>query len=75
MPTFRITIVNDKFESSVDVDHGDFDTAAAQAQRGALEIAVEQIVGGKLFFGAEVIVAEGNRRERFIVSVGVGALK
>ena len=74
MPTFQITIVNDRFEATSDAEHADFETAAAEAQKGALEIGVEQVLTGKPFFGAEVVVAQGNTHRRFVVSVAVGPL-
>lgn len=74
MPKFVITVVNDEFIAENDEEHAAAEDARDQALKGALELGVEQILSGKSFFGAEVIVSDGNSRQRFLVSVGASPL-
>lgn len=75
MPSFRITIVNEHFESTSEEELTDFDSAKSSAIKGALELGAEQILGGKPLFGAEIIIGQGVIRQRFILSIATSALK
>ena len=75
MPSFRIMVINETFESAIEQELADMDEAKASALKGALELGVEQILAGKTFFGAEVVVADAQVRERFLLSIGTSALK
>ena len=75
MPKYLISLHNDEFRAENEEEHLDAAAAAQEAIRGALEVGVEQVLLGKRFFGAQVTVADGNSRERFVVSVGASPLK
>ena len=75
MPTFQITIINDTFASRSEQELDHLDTAKRQGLKGALEIGVDQVMDGQPLFAAEVVVAHGNTRERFIVTIGASPLK
>ena len=75
MPKYLVRVVNDEFRAENEEEHPDAAAAAEQAIRGALEVGVEQILLGKRFFGAEVTIADGNSRERFVVSMGASPIK
>ena len=75
MPTFQITIVNDTFAATSEETVDDLGAAKLSALKGALELGMEQLLGGKPLFGAEVTVGHGVRRDRFIVSMSISALK
>ena len=75
MPKYLIQLVNDEFRAENEEEHPDAEAAAKEAIRGALEVGVEQVLAGKPFYGAEVTIADGNSRERFVVSVGASPLK
>ncbi len=74
MPTFHITIINDSFKAANQEDLDDMEAAKQQALRGALEVGVEQLLGGQPIFGAEVIVADGDVSERFLVMLSTSPL-
>ena len=75
MPNFKIKIINDTFEASNHEELADLEAAKSQALKGALEIGVEKIVAGDPVFGAEVIVADGSDRQRFVVTIAMSPLK
>jgi hypothetical protein len=75
MPNFQITVVNDPFDSTSEAELDDIGAAKLSALKGALELGVEQILGGAPVFGAEVIVGDGNARQRFIVAIATSPLK
>ena len=75
MPAFQITVVNDTFVSTNEQEFRDLDAAKRQGLKAALEVGVEQVLDGQPLFGAEVIIAHGNARERFIVTIGTSSLK
>ena len=70
MPTYLISVVNEEFAVENEEEHPDADAAVEQAIKGALAVGPEAIIAGKAFFGAEVVVSDGNRGQRFIVAVG-----
>jgi hypothetical protein len=75
MPTFQISVTNDDFRSINQHDCPDAEAARKMALRGALHIGVEQVVGGKEFFGAEISI-EHDRKSvgRFMISIGSSSL-
>lgn len=75
MPKYLISVVNDEFRVENDMEHGDSNAASKEAIKGALEVGVEQVLSGKQFFGAEVMVSDGNSCERFVIAVGASPLK
>jgi hypothetical protein len=70
-----MTVVNEDFCAENEQDLPDSVAAAEQAMKGALAIGVEHVLAGKRFFGAEVIVSDGNSRERFVIAVGATPIK
>ena len=74
MPTYLISVVNDEFSVQNEEEHSDPDAAVEQAIKGALAVGCEAIVAGKMFFAAEVVVSDGNDRQRFMVAVGASPL-
>jgi hypothetical protein len=75
MATYRITITNSEFDTTIEQDLADLSAAKAEALKGVLDVASEQVVEGTAFFAAEVTVSGGNERSRFIVALGVSELQ
>ena len=76
MPTFHITVRNEDFTSSDDYDCGSNEDALKYGIKSAMAIASEQVASGKPFFGAEVVLEQGNKQLiRYIVAVGGAPLK
>ena len=75
VPTFLMTVVNEDFIAENEEELSDAAAAAEQAIKGALAMGVEQVLAGKRFFGAEVVVSDGNIRERFVIAVGASPIK
>jgi hypothetical protein len=75
VPTFAIKIINDTFEATNHEDLADMGAAKRQALKGALEIGTEKVLAGEPVFAAEVIVADGTDRQRFIVTIATSPLK
>jgi len=76
MPTFDITIVNEHFEQSAELEAPDVATAWQRAIESTITIAADQVTHGNPFFGAEVTLAKGSERiGRYVVSVGATPLK
>jgi hypothetical protein len=75
MPTFHISVINDEFCSTNQYDCADAETARQTALRGGLDIGVEQVMGGKEFFGAEITVEHGSKRvAQFVIAIGSSSL-
>lgn len=75
MPIFRICLVNDDFCAVDDHECLDADAAAKAALHGGLDIGVGQVIEGKVFFGAEVMIHEGQKRVRhFTIAIGTSPL-
>ena len=74
MPRYVITLINDEFASTTEQELVDASAAGQQAIKGALDVGVDQVMKGKSFFGAEVVVTDGEMRERFVVSVAASRL-
>jgi hypothetical protein len=76
MPTYRVSIVNEHFSSSEEQEAPDVVKAWQKAIGSAVTIAADQVSHGNPFFGAEVTLAEGNKKlGRYVVSVGATPLK
>ena len=74
MPTYLISVVNDEFAVHDEEEHPDADAAVEQALKGALAVGSEAVLAGKMFFGAEVVVSDGNKHQRFMVAIGATPL-
>lgn len=75
MAAFTVTVVNREFRTREDVTAADQAAARSEALRGALAIGVQEVCNGTPFFGAEVsIEGEGEKPERFLVSMGTSPL-
>jgi hypothetical protein len=76
MPKFSISVINSEFAVSNEHDHSTFDAAREEAIRGALQIGTDEIISGKGFFGAEVVIEEGSQVvDRFVVAIGSSPLQ
>jgi hypothetical protein len=76
MPASRIRIVNRDFESSCDANASSPEGVRAEAVRAALQIGTDEICGGKPFFGAEVIIEDGDQSvERLVIAIGASPLR
>ncbi len=75
MPTFQITVTNDEFISSDEVDLATSETAYAMALKSALEMGCDQMLQGRPVYGAEVTVSDGNAPQRFLVTIATSPLK
>jgi hypothetical protein len=76
MRTYRVSIINEHFASTEDQKAPDVTKAWQMAIGSAIAIAADQVSHGNPFFGAEVILEEGNERiGRYVVSVGASPLK
>lgn len=76
MPTYRISVINRHFKTSDDFDAANADTARAQALRGALQMGVDEVCNGAMFFGAQISI-EGERAEpeRLVIAIGASPLQ
>ena len=52
----------------------DADAAVEQAMKGTLALGSEAVLAGKMFFGAEVVVSDGIKHQRFMVAIGATPL-
>ena len=76
MPSYTITIVNEHFSQTGEQEAPDNIAAWKSAIAGAIDIAGEQVSHGNPYFGAEVIIAQGDEQiGRYVVSVGATPLK
>lgn len=76
MPTFHITVYNEDFSASEDYDCASNVDALKQGIKSAIDIASDEVSSGKPFFGAEVMLEEGNTQLiRYVVAVGASLLK
>ena len=75
MPTFRISVINAEFVVRNEHHCATIEAAREEAIRGALQIGTDEIIGGKGFFGAEVVVEDdGQIIDRFVVAIGSSPL-
>jgi len=76
MPSYSVTIVNEHFTSTAELEASDTIKAWKEAISSAIAIAGEQVSHGNPFFGAVVTVMQGEERiGRYVVSVGATPLK
>ena len=76
MPNYRISVVKKHFRTSDDFDVANVEMARAQALRGALEIGVDEVCNGAMFFGAQIsIECEGAEPERVVIAIGASPLQ
>lgn len=76
MPSYNVTIVNEHFSSTAELEASDNIKAWKEAISSAIAIAGEQVSHGNPFFGAEVTVTQGKEQiGRYVVSVGATPLK
>lgn len=76
MATYNTEIINEHFSQSGELEARDNVSAWKKAIASAIAIAADQVSHGNPFFGAEVILKEGNTLiGRYVVSVGATPLK
>lgn len=76
MPTYRVTVVNEHFSQTGEHEAADVIGAWRDAISGAIAIGQDMVSHGNPFFGAEVLLEEGNNRiGRYVVSVAATPLK
>lgn len=76
VPSYCISVINHTFRASDHYELSSFEDARAQAIKAALEIGSDEVANGTPFFGAEVVVEEGEEiLARFVVSIGASSLK
>ena len=77
MPTFRIHVRNADFTATDEHEYDDFGAAKFEAAKGALYIGADEVASGKSsFFGAEITIeSDGQKPERFVVSVGLSPIQ
>ena len=75
MTPFHVTIINEHFSQSAELKASDQVGAWKEAVASAIAIASDQVSHGSPFFGALVILAEGEKEiGRYVVSVGASPL-
>jgi hypothetical protein len=75
MASYRLSIVNEHFSDSAELNAKDEMRAWQEAIKSAITIAADQVSHGNPFFGAEIRL-EGDRLVgRYVVSVGATPLK
>ena len=76
MPTFSISVINAEFSVRNEHNLATFAASREEAIRGAPQIGTDEIIGGKGFFGAEVVVeADSQIVDRFVVAIGSSPLR
>lgn len=76
MPSYCITIINEHFSQSGEHQADDDIAAWKEAISSAINIAGDQVSHGNPFFGAEVVLTQGDEQlGRYVVSVGATPLK
>lgn len=75
MPSYRICVINRNFSSSEEIDASNSDAARVQALRGALQIGVDEICEGKMFFAAQISIEGKNKPERLVIAIGASPLQ
>ncbi len=74
MPRFQITLVNDEFVATDEVEVVDIEAARAMALKSALQLGSGQVQGGSPVFGAEVTLEGAETPERFILTIAKSPL-
>jgi len=73
---FKISVVNETFATSEEHEAPSVETARNRALQAALHIGVDEVLGGKSFFAAEVKVQTANDVVgRLVVSVGASPIQ
>ena len=76
MAAYHITIINEEYRSSEDIEAATPADARTEALRGALSIGADEVCEGKMSFGAEVsIEGDGGAPERLQVAIKVSPLQ
>ena len=76
MGKYQLTIVNEHFGTTAELEAPDAIKAWQKAIANAIAIASDQVSHGAPFFGAEVTLDQGKERiGRYVVSVGAAPLK
>lgn len=75
MSTYRICVINRNFSSSEEIEAANPDAARIQAMKGALQIGVDEICEGKMFFAAQVSIEGGDEPERLVIAIGASPLQ
>jgi hypothetical protein len=76
MPRYCIRVVNRDFETSSDHELSTMDAAKSEGLKGALQIGIQEICEGKMFFAAEIRVEnEHEPSQRMMVAVGASPLQ
>ena len=75
VPTFRITVTNSEFDTTIEQDLADLSAAKAEALKGVLDLGSEQVAAGTPFFAAEVTICGESDTARFVVALGVSELQ
>jgi hypothetical protein len=76
VPIFRISVVNHTLTAQNEQDVPSLDEARKQGIKAAIAIGSDEIANGKAFFGAEVLVQDGEgTTERLIVAIGTSPLR
>ena len=76
VPAYRITINNENFSASEDIEVAGLAAARIEALRGALNIGTDQVCQGKVFFGAEISIQENDGTPlRLMVAIGTTPLQ
>lgn len=75
MQTYRISVINQTFRASDHHELPSFEAARTHGIKAALEIGTEEVMNGSPFFGAEILVEDGEELlGRFVVSIGATPL-
>ena len=76
MPPFRISVVNHILSATNDQEFPSLEEARKQAIKAAIAIGTDEVTNGKSFFGAEVLVKNGEEMLcRLIVAIGTSPLQ
>lgn len=76
MPRYTVTIVNEHFSQTGELEAPDNNQVWKSAVASAITIAAEQVSHGNPFFGAEVTIEQGDEQiGRYLVAVGATPLK
>ena len=75
MQTYRISVINQTFRATDQHELPSFEAARIYGFKAALAIGTEEVINGNPFFGAEILVEDGDELlGRFVVSIGASQL-
>ena len=66
---FKISVVNETYATSEDHEAPSVETAGSRALQAALQIGVDEVLGGKNFFAAEVKVEAADELVSRLIGV------